>query len=234
MMPFRRQPMTSAGLLLAAVSAIIAISAVGRPIVSGPGRVTGLPVSIDVPGQTMLVLIVAGALLLVAISVRAPWAKLVGAAIAFGLAGTEALTVGFARASTRFHPGATPHLEAGGILLVVAFIVAMVGVVVMIVGARELMPPPAGMTIDVDAAGLPVRPGAAMVALGFSLLGLIFFPTAPVGVILGLLAYWQITRATDNVPGQNIALTAIILGTTFVSLWTILVFGRGIWSAHGL
>ena len=230
----RRQPITSTGLLLAVIAAIVAMSAVGRPMVSGPGRLTGLPVTIDVPGQTMLVLIVAAVLLVVMFSVRGRWAKLVGVAIAFGLAGTAALTVGFARASTRFHPAASPRLETGGILLVVAFVIAMVGVVAMIAGARELMPPADEVTIGVDAAGLPLRPGGAMVALGFSLLGLIFFPSAPVGVVLGLLAYWQITQAPERVPGQNVALTAIIVGTTWISLWTILVFGRGIWSAHGL
>ncbi len=234
MTTFRRQPITSTGLLVAVISAIVAMSAVGRPIVSGPGRLTGLPVAITVPGQTLPVLIAAAVVLVVAWSVRARWAKLVGVAIAFGLAGTEALTVGFARASTRFHPGASPRLETGGTLLVVAFVIAMVGVVVMIVGARELMPPPEELTIGLDAAGLPLRPGSAMVALGFSLLGLIFFPSAPVGVVLGLLAYWQITQAPEEVPGQNVALTAIIVGTTWISLWTILVFGRGIWSAHGL
>ena len=234
MTTFRRLPITSTGLLLAIVSAIIAMSAVGRPMVSGPGRLTGRTVTVDVPGQTMLVLIVAAVLLVVAFSAHPRWAKLAGVAIAFGLAGTQALTVGFARASTRFHPSASPRLEAGGTLLVVAFVIAMIGVVVMIAGARELMPPPDEITIGVDAAGLPARPGGAMVALGFSLLGLIFFPSAPVGVALGLLAYWQITQAPEDVPGQNIALTAVILGTTWTSLWTILVFGRGIWSAHGL
>ncbi len=203
-------------------------------MVSGPGRLTGRTVAIDVPGQTMLVLIAAAVLLVVALSANRRWAKLIGVAIAFGLAGTEALTVGFARASTRFHPSASPRLEAGGTLLVVAFVIAMTGVVVMVAGARELMPSPREITIGVDAAVLPVRPGGAMVAFGFSLLGLIFFPSAPVGVVLGLLAYWQITQAPKDVPGQNIALSAIILGTTWISLWSILVFGRGIWSAHGL
>jgi hypothetical protein len=234
MTSFRRQPITSTGLLLAILSAVIAMSAAGRPVASGPGRVAGRHLAVNLPGQTMLVFIVAALLLLMALSVRVLWAKLVGVAIAFGLAGTEALTVAFARASTRFHPGASPHVETGGKILVAAFVAAMIGVVVMITGARELMPPPDGVTIGVDAAGLPVRPGGAMVALGFSLLGVIFFPAAPVGVILGLLAYWQITQAPEEVPGQNVALTAIILGTTWISLWTIVVFGSGIWSAHRL
>ena len=50
MTTFRRLPITSTGLLLAIVSAIIAMSAVGRPMVSGPGRLTGRTVTVDVPG----------------------------------------------------------------------------------------------------------------------------------------------------------------------------------------
>jgi len=44
--------------------------------------------------------------------------------------------------------------------------------------------------------------------------------------------YTEIARARELVPGRNVALAAVILGTTWISLWVILVFGSGIWSAH--
>lgn len=227
-----RQRLISAGLVLAIVSSLIAISAAGRPLVSGPGRVAGRHLVIDLPANTVAVFAVAAVALVAMLLVAATWAKLLGAAIAFGLAGTEALMVTIAKTSTRFHPGATTHLESGGRLLGAAFVVGIVGVILMIVGARELMPASDTVSTDLDAAGLPVRPGNATVALGFSLLGVIFFPAAPVGVMLGLIAYTQIVQARELVPGRNVALAAVILGTTWISLWVILVFGTGIWSAH--
>jgi len=229
-----RQRLTSAGLVLAIVSSLIAMGAVGRPLVSGPGRVAAHHLVIDLPGNTILVFVIAAVLLLGMLLIHATWAKLLGAAIAFGLAGTEALMVTIAKTSTRFHPGAAPHLESGGTILGVAFVVAVAGVIVMIVGARELMPESGSLGTDLDAAGLPMRPGSAMVALGFSLLGVIFFPSAPVGVMLGLIAYAQIVQAREFIPGRNVALAAVILGTTWISLWVILVFGTGIWSAHSV
>lgn len=229
-----RQRLVSGGLVLAIVSSLIAMAAAGRPIVSGPGRVAGRHLVIDLPASTILVFVIAAVVLLGMLLMSPTWAKLVGAAMAFGLAGTEAFMVTIAKTSTRFHPGAATHLESGGQILGVAFVAAIAGVIVMIVGARELDPAPEGISSDLDAAGLPVRPGNAMIALGFSALGVIFFPAAPVGVILGLIAYMQIAQARELVPGRNVALTAIILGTTLVSLWAILVFGAGIWSAHPL
>jgi len=227
-----RQRLVSAGLVLGIISAVIAMAAAGRPLVSGPGRVAGSHLVIDLPANTILVFVIAALALLGMLLLRATLAKLLGAAIVFGLGGTEALMVTIAKTSTRFHSGAATHLESGGQILGVAFLVAIAGVIVMIVGARELMPSDGEHAPDLDAAGLPVRPGGATVALGFSLLGVIFFPAAPVGVMLGLVAYTQIAQARELVPGRNVALTAIILGTTWISLWSILVFGTGIWSAQ--
>ena len=229
-----RQRLTSGGLVLAIVSSLIAMAAAGRPLVSGPGRLPGQHLVIDLPANTIFVFVIAAAVLLGMLLMVPTWAKLVGAAMAFGLAGTEAFMVTIAKTSTRFHPGAATHLDSGGQLLGVAFVAAIAGVLVMIVGARELLPEPERIATDLDAAGLPVRPGNAMVALGFSALGVIFFPAAPVGVILGLIAYMQIAQARELVPGRNVALAAIILGTTWISLWVVLVFGAGIWSAHPL
>lgn len=226
------QRLLSAGLMLGIVSALIAMAAAGRPLVSGTGRTAGRQLVIDLPANTIIVFVIAAVVLLGMLLLRATWAKLFGAAVAFGLGGTEALMVTIAKTSTRFHSGATTHLESGGQILGIAFIVAIAAVVVMIVGARELVPDPNSIAPDLDAAGLPVRPGSATVALGFSLLGVIFFPAAPVGVMLGLVAYAQIVQARELVPGRNVALAAVILGTTWISLWVILVFGTGIWSAH--
>jgi hypothetical protein len=231
---FTRQRVMSVGLAFAVVSSVVAISAGGRALVSGPGRAGTSTLVIVLPSSTSLVFVIAAGVLLALLVIRGAWAKLVGAAVAFGLAGTEALMVTIAKTSTRFAAGASVHLERGGQLLAIAFVIAIVGVVVMIVGARELLPADGPTEPARDAAGLPVRPGAAVIALGFSLLGVVFFPVAPVGVIMGLVAYWQIVRAGDQVPGRNIALVAVILGTTWISLWTILVFATGIWSAHGV
>ena len=227
-----RQRLLSAGLVLGIISCLIAMAAPGRALVSGPARVAGRQLVIDLPANTVLVFVIAAVVLLAMLLLRGAWAKLLGAAVAFGLAGTEALMVTIAKTSTRFHPGAATHLESGGRILGIAFIVAIVGVVVMIVGARELMPARDEVAPGLDSAGLPVRPGSATVALGFSLLGVIFFPVAPVGVMLGLIAHTEIARARELVPGRNVALAAVILGTTWISLWVILVFGSGIWSAH--
>jgi len=227
-----RQPLLSAGLVLGIISGLIAMAAPGRALVSGPARVAGRHLVIDLPANTIVVFVIAAVLLLGMLLMGATWAKLLGAAIAFGLAGTEALMVTIAKTSTRFHPGAATHLESAGQILGVAFVVAIVGVILLIVGARELIPAQDDRAPDLDAAGLPVRPGSATVALGFSLLGAIFFPAAPVGVMLGLVAYTQIAQARELVPGRNVALAAVILGTTLISLWVILGFGTGIWSAH--
>ncbi len=227
-----RQRLLSTGLALGILSALIAMAAPGRPLVSGPGRVAGHRLVIDLPANTIFVFVIAALALLGTLLLRGSWAKLVGAAVTFGLGGTEAFMVTIAKTSTRFHPGAATHLESGGQILSAAFVVAIAGVIVMIVGARELIPEPGSRTPNLDAAGLAVRPGNATVALGFSLLGVIFFPAAPVGVMLGLVAYAQIAQARELVPGRNVALAAVILGTTWISLWVILVFGTGIWSAR--
>ncbi len=228
-----RQRLTSAGLVLAIISSLIALGAVGRPLVSGPGRIARHQLVISLPTDTVVVFVIAAAILVGLLLAAATWAKLLGAAVAFGLAGTEALMVTIAKTSTRFHSGAARHLESGGQILGVAFLVAVVGVVTMIAGARELVPPPDAAD-DGDAAGLPVRSGNATVALGFSLLGVIFFPVAPVGVILGLIAFGEITQSHDRIPGRNAALTAAVVGTAWISLWVILVFARGIYAAHSL
>jgi hypothetical protein len=231
---FIRYRFTSIGLGVAIVSALVAMTAGGRALVSGPGRVQGSALVIVLPNSTALVFVIAAVVLLGLVIVRASWAKLAGAAVVFGLAGTEALMVTIGRTSTRFPADAATHLQRGGQLLAIAFVIAIAGLLVMIVGARELMPTDGSSEPGLDSAGLPVRPGGAVVALGFSVLGVIFFPVAPVGVMMGLVAYWQIVRAGDRVPGRNIAFTAILLGTTWISLWTILVFATGIWSAHGV
>jgi hypothetical protein len=229
---FRRLPITTTGLLLGVLAAVVAMTAAGRPIVTGPARVSTVTLAINLPASVVWVFVAAAVVLLVMASLGAVWAKLVGAAVTFGTAGTAAFMVAIAKTSSRFHHAAVPQLASGGKILAAAFIIGIAGVVAMVVGARELLPPPEERAALRDASGLPVRPGSAGVALGFSLLGVICFPVAPVGVILGLLAYWQIIESEDDVPGRNLALTAIILGTTWISLWTIVVFGAGIWSAH--
>ena len=227
-----RQRLTSAGCVLAIISSLIAIGAAGRPLVSGPGRITGHPLVISLPTETLVVFVIAAAILVALLLVAATWAKLLGAAVAFGLAGTEALMVTIAKTSTRFHSGAATHLGSGGQILGVAFLVAVVGVVTMIAGARELVPAPDAAD-DADAANLPVRSGNATVALVFSLLAVVFFPVAPVGVILGLIAFGQITQSHDRIPGRNAALTAAVVGTAWIGLWVIF-FARGIYAPHSI
>lgn len=228
------QRLTSLGLLLAIASGVIAIGASGRALVSGPARVGGTTLVIGLPTETLIVFTAAAAALVALLLITGTWAKLVGVGLAFALAGTEAFMVTIAKTSTRFHANAAVHLETGGKILAAAFIVGIAGVVTMIVGARELVPDDADAPEHVDAAGLPARPGSASVAFGFSLLGVIFFPVAPVGVNLGLIAYGELTRARDYVPGRNLILTAIVIGTAWTSLWIVLVFATGIFSSHPL
>ena len=232
MKQLRRQPITTIGLLLGVLSAVIAMTAAGRALVTGPARVTSAPLAIDLPAGVVWIFVLGAIVLLVAASLSAQWIKLAGVAMAFGLAGTQALMVTVAKTSTRFHHGAVPELGTGGKILATAFVIGIAAVVAMVVGARELLPAAADRAALRDASGLPAQPGSTIVAFGFSVLGVIFFPVAPIGVILGLLAYWQIIEADENVPGRNLALTAIILGTTWISLWTILVFATGIWTTH--
>jgi hypothetical protein len=229
-----RQRITSAGLALGVLSSLIAIMAAGRAMVSGPGKVAGVHLTISLPSNTIVVFVVSALILAGLLMLTGTWAKLVGVAVVFGLAGTEALMVTIAKTSTRFHSGAATHLESGGQILGVAFVVAMVGVVVMIVGARELVPQPDPSAQAVDPANLPVRAGNASVAFGFSALGVVFSPAAPVGVMLGLIAFGQITQSRDRIPGRNVALAAAIVGTAWITLWTLLVFATGIYAAHSI
>lgn len=229
-----RQRVTSTGIVLAIISSLLATGAAGRALVSGPARSTGRHLVTSLPTSTLIVFVVAGVVLIGLLLIAATWAKLLGAAAAFALAGTEALMVTIAKTSTRFHAGSTPHLEVGGRILGVAFFIAIVGLIAMIAGARELVPAPDLAPSGVDAADLPVRSGNATVALGFSVLGVIFFPVAPVGVILGLIAFGQITQSRDRIPGRNVALTAAMVGTAWISLWVILIFATGIYAAPSI
>ncbi len=223
----RQRPICVSGMVLAIISSLIAMTAAGKPLCTGIGRLGSSGLTTTLPMSTIAAFAVAAVVLVALITVAKRWAPVLASAVAFGLAGTEAIMVTIARTSSRFHPGTTTHLGSGGQILGIAFWVAVAGVIVLIIGARELLPDPdARITLD----GAPHRSSQASTAVGASLLGVIFFPIAPVGVILGLIAYGQIIASNGRLLGRNLALTAILVGTAWISLWVIFVFATGIYS----
>jgi hypothetical protein len=212
----RRQPLTSAGLLLGVLAALLACFAGGRELVSGPtSALESATTSIDLPAGVIAVFVIAAVLLGAAVAIPATWARLAGIAVLTALATTCGLIVVIARTSDDFAVEADLSLESGGIVLAGAFFVAFLGLVMALCGSRELAP-------AVDPATLrPGTSGRATAALVLGITGIFAAIAAALAIAFATMGLMEINRSNGVRTGRGPAIAGLVLGIVWLSLWAI-------------
>jgi hypothetical protein len=231
-----------AGLALGAGAAVLVAIAPSADLASGPGRDDpSRVVAIDLEAAVGA-LGAAGALLLIAAAL-APWlwAHLAGVALTTIVAATSGLIVLTGRTSDDFVADADITLERGGVLLVLAFWIGLIGVIVTLVGFRRMAMGASDAPLARDAGeaeavveeeGRPARrtSGKATVALVLGLAGFITVFASTLAVAFGTLALGDIRASKGALGGRGIAIAGLVLGVVALSLLIALV-GSGMLSA---
>ena len=216
-----RQPLLTAGFGLGVLSALVAMFAPGGVIATGPGSgfSTG-DVSVDLPGGVIAVFIIAVILLAAALSIPQLWAKIAGLGLLCALATTESLMVIIARSSNDFQAEADLSLERAGVILAIAFAIAVAGLVLALVGSRALATPP---RVPVDEQGNaltgPQTSGHATAALVLGICAVLAIPAAALAVGFANLAMGQIGMSNGHRTGRGMAIAGLVLGIVWLSLW---------------
>jgi hypothetical protein len=212
----RRQPFTTAGLLIGIASAFLACFAAGRDMVSGPAAdVEAGTAVVDLPTGVIVVFLIGAVLLGGALAIPATWARIVGTALLTALASTYALIVVIARTSDDFREEADLSLEGGGIVLAGAFGVCLVGLVLALIGSRELVRP-------VDPERLrPGTSGSATASLVLGIAGLFATIAASLAIVFSVLAVGEINGSGSVRTGRGIAIAGLVLGIVWLTLWAL-------------
>ncbi|HWH13757.1 MAG TPA: DUF4190 domain-containing protein [Miltoncostaeaceae bacterium] len=217
-MPLTRQPLTTAGLLAGILAALLACLAPGRDLVSGPAReATAGVAAVELPVGVIAVFAIAAVLLGLALGLPARWPRIAGVAVLTALASTLALIVVIARVSDRFAVDADLSLETGGTILAIAFGVTLVGLVLALVGSRELAaprpdrppPPPGGSS------------GRATAALVLGITGLFASIAAALAVVFATMALADIRMSGGTRGGRGQAIAGLVLGIVWLTLWAL-------------
>jgi len=219
-----------AGLLVgAAAGVLVALAPPSGDLAEGPARgAERMTATIDLEPVVGAVGIAGAALL--AATALAPWlwAHLVGVALATILAATAGLIVVSGRTSDDFAIDADISLLRGGVLLVLAFWMALAGVVITLVGFRqtamaasqraleEETPPPADD-------GIPRRSPKALIALVLGVAGFITVVASSLAIAFATLALGDIRASGGRLPGRGLALAGLVLGFVTLSLLAALV-----------
>ena len=208
-----------AGLSLGAAAAILLALSPLYDIASGPAAeppgaefTAGVGTSVGV-GAAVGAIVIIGA-----VTQRVLWPHLLGVVVTTGVALLSALLVITARTSEEFADGADVTLQAGGVLLVMAFWLALIGVVVTLVGVRQVAqaaPPP---VIPESRRGELVKARTAPVAAALGAAGVVLVVTAGAAVAYGVLALGDIRSSNGRLIGRGFALTGVVLGGLVLSL----------------
>ncbi len=149
---------------------------------------------------------------------RVLWLHLLGLVVATGVALLSALLVITARTSDDFADDADLTLELGGVLLIGSFWLALIGVLVTLVGVRQVAqaaPPP---VIPDSRRGELVQARTSSIAAALGAVGVVLVITAGAAVAYGVLALGDIRASDGRLGGRGFALTGVVLGTLVLSL----------------
>jgi len=162
---------------------------------------------------------------LVGLAAAAPWiwARLAGVTLGAVVAGIAGAVVVGARGDDNFTKGIDVALGGAGVILVVAFFVAVLGLILALVGFRHAAPAAAE-----PAAGLPTTSGKAIAALVLGLVGLILAPVGALAVGFALLARDDIRLSGGMRAGHGMAIAGLVLGIVDLVGWGLgLAIGMG-------
>jgi hypothetical protein len=208
-----------AGLSLGAVAAIMLALSPLLDIVTGPAAeppgaefTAGVGTSVGVGAAIGAIVIVA------AVAQRVLWQHLLAVVVTTGVALLSALLVITARTADEFADDADVTLQAGGVLLVIAFWLALIAVVVTLVGVRMVAlaaPPP---VIPESRRGELVKARTAPIAAALGAAGVVLVVTSGVAIAYGVLALGDIRLSDGRLVGRGFALTGVVLGGLVLSL----------------
>ncbi|MCU0307789.1 MAG: DUF4190 domain-containing protein [Thermoleophilia bacterium] len=212
------------GLGFAALSGLVCLLplAVGRVLATqGNLESVGHPASYAAVGITVAVLCGAAAGLPFA------WARLAGVGVTTFALMAFALMVISGRSEDAFSRGESISLGAGGLVLVIAFILAVAGLVLQLVGAPRLGRPPAA-----GGDGWPVRTtsGYCVAGMVVSICGVVSVGlTAPLGVALSVTGLDDVDSGAGTRGGRGMAVAGLIVGIVITALLVlVLAVGMGV------
>lgn len=207
----RHDHMCVAGLWLGVLAAGLCIlAAFGNGVIATQGGAEEAlrPAAFAWVGATFAVLIALTAIFPWA------WARFTGIALLPVSAIVYAFLVIGPRTSVAFTPEVTVELGSAGTLLVVAFLLACLGLTLALVGAPRIGRPPR----TYDGRAIPDGSGYATASLVLSLCGLVSGITAALGVAFAASAFDDIARAKGTRSGRGLAVAGLVVGIVIIGL----------------
>lgn len=208
-----------AGLSLGAAAAILLAISPLFDVVTGPaGAPPGSEFTAGIGTSVGVGAAIGAIVLIAAVAQRVLWQHLLGIVVTTGVALLSALLVISARTADELADGADVTLQAGGVLLIMAFWLALIGVVVALVGVRMVAvaaPPP---VIPESRRGELVRARTSSIAAALGAAGVVLVITAGAAVAYGVLALGDIRASNGRLTGRGFAMTGVVLGGLVLSL----------------
>jgi hypothetical protein len=207
-----------AGLALGAVAALLLALAPFSDVVVGDARAGGGTFTAGVGISVGVGAAIGAAVILAAVVQRILWLHLLAVVVVTAAALLSALLVITARTSDEFADGADLTLQPGGVMLIVAFWLALVGVAITLVGVRMVAiaaPPP---VIPASRAGQIVKARTAPISAALGVAGVVVVVTAGAAAAYGVLALGDIRSSNGRLSGRGMAFTGVVLGILVLSL----------------
>jgi hypothetical protein len=217
------------GLAVAALAAALMALAAAFDIADGPSASGHGTYTAGIGASVAAIGVTACLALLVGVVREVLWMHLVGLVLGTGVALVSGVLVIVARTSDNFAESADPTLLTGGLLLVCAFWLSLIGVVIALVGIRMVAlaaPPPE----NVARTGPQQRARTAPLAAILGLIGVVVVVTSALAVAYGVLALGDIRGSGERLTGRGMAVAGMALGILVLSLLAV-VGGIGAWVA---